>query len=84
MSPRGREHGMAGGTGTVNNKIYYPSGRPREGADRDCCSLELAVRCGGGGSLRGWRRGGEVQWPVSSPSQRAEDREIQSMEVSKL
>lgn len=48
MSPRGREHGMAGGTGTVNNKIYYPSGRPREGADGDRCSLELAVRYGGG------------------------------------
>ncbi len=48
MSPRGREHAMAGGTGTVNNKINYPSGRPREGADRDRCSLELAVRYGGG------------------------------------
>lgn len=47
MSPRGREHGMAGGTGTVNNKIYYPSGCPREGADRDRSSLELAVRYGG-------------------------------------
>lgn len=48
MSPRGREHGMAGGTGAVNNKIYYPSGCPREGADGDRCSLELPVRCGGG------------------------------------
>lgn len=25
-----------------------------------------------------------MQWPVSSPSQRAEEREIESMEVSKL
>jgi len=89
MSPRGREHGMAGGTGTVNNKIYYPSGRPREGADGERCSLELAVRYGGGwggsleGSLRGWRRRGwgGVLWPVSSPSQRAEDREMESVEV---
>lgn len=77
MSPRGRERWMAGRTGTVNKKIYYSSGRPREGADRDRCSLELAVRYGVrgslGGSLRGWRRGCAVQWPVSSPSQRAED-----------
>lgn len=47
----------------VNNKIYYPSGRLREGADRDRCSLELAVRYGERGgrgrgeSLRGWRKG---------------------------
>lgn len=57
MSPRGREHGMAGGTDAVNNKIYYPSGRPREEADRDRCSLELAVRYGGSGG------GGEVGDP---------------------
>lgn len=83
MSPRGREHGMAGGTGPVNNKIYYSSGRPREGADGDCCSMELAVRYGRGwkrdslgGSLRGWGQGGGGQWPVSSPSQRDEDRVI--------
>lgn len=44
MSPRGREQGWQGEIGTVNNKIYYPSVRPREGADRDCCSLELDVR----------------------------------------
>lgn len=82
MSPRGQEHGMAGGTGTVNNKIYYSSGCPREGEDGDCCSMELAVRYGQGlkrdslwGSLRGWGRGGG-QWPVTSPIQRDEDRVI--------
>lgn len=42
MSPRGGEHGMAAGTDTVNNKIYYPSACPGEG-----CSLEAAVRYGG-------------------------------------
>lgn len=83
MSPRGREHGMAGGTGTVNNKIYYPSGRPRERADRDRCSLELAVRYGAGITGGIPKRMGGVQWPVSSPSQRAEDREIGSTEVLK-
>lgn len=31
MSPRGQEHGMSRGTGTVNNKIYYPSGIPVRG-----------------------------------------------------
>lgn len=46
MSPRGQEHVMARGTGTVNNKIYYPSVSSREGAEGDCCSLELAVRYG--------------------------------------
>lgn len=44
MSPMGQEHGMAGGTSTVNNKIYYSLGCLREGADRNRCSLELAVR----------------------------------------
>jgi len=34
------------GTGSVNNKIYYPSAHPGEGADGDRCSLELAVRYG--------------------------------------
>lgn len=48
MSPRGRGHGLAGGTSAVNNKIYYTLGRPREEADRDRCSPELAVRYGGG------------------------------------
>lgn len=47
MSPRGGEHGMAAGTDTVNNKIYYPSACPGEGAYRDRCSLEEAVRYGG-------------------------------------
>lgn len=49
MSPMGWERGMAGGTGTVNYKIYYSLGCPREGADGNRCSLELAVRLGGGG-----------------------------------
>lgn len=80
MSPRGLEHRMAGGTGAVNTKIYYPSGCLRKGADRDRCSLELAVRYGegiAGGSLRGWERRGAGEWPVSTPSQRAADREIE-------
>lgn len=37
--PQGTGTRMAGGTGAVNNKIYYPSARPREGADGDRCSL---------------------------------------------
>lgn len=37
--PQGTGTRMAGGTGAVNNKIYYPSTHPREGADRDRCSL---------------------------------------------
>lgn len=50
-SPRGREHGMAAGTGAVNNKIYYPLGRPGRGADADCCSLEFSVRLRRGGGI---------------------------------
>lgn len=46
MSPREWEHVMVRGTGTVNNKIYDPSGCPGEGAEGDCCSPELSVRYG--------------------------------------
>lgn len=59
MSPRGREHGLAGGTGPVNNKIYYPSGRHREGADGGLLFPGISRqvwRVITGGSLRGWRR----------------------------
>lgn len=77
MSPRGLKDGVAEGTGTVNKKIYYSAARPREGANRDRCSQELAVRYGKtdvwGGSVRRERIGGSKLWPVSTPSQRAEE-----------
>lgn len=38
--PRGTGTWAGRGTGTVNNKIYYPSACPREDTDRNRCSLE--------------------------------------------
>lgn len=84
MSPRGQEHGTSGGMDAANNEIYYPLGVPQRGTAVAWNWPSGTEGKTAGGIPKRIEQGRGGAWPVSTPSEGAEDREIGRMKARKL